>query len=41
MVRRVTEIEGGGQDALVKQVERMLFAEADGARSWCARRATA
>src|SRR5947199_9441416 len=32
MVRGVTEIEGGGQDALVKEVERMLFTEADGAQ---------
>ena len=32
MVRGVTEIEGRGQDALVKEVERMLFTEADGAQ---------
>jgi hypothetical protein len=32
MVRRVSEIEPGRQDALVKKVQRMLFAEADGAQ---------
>src|SRR5215470_6434050 len=32
MVRRVAEIEGGGHDALVEKMERMLLTEADGAQ---------
>src|SRR5215471_11068508 len=32
MVRRVAEVEGGGHDALVEEMERMLLTEADGAQ---------
>src|SRR5215468_2106243 len=32
MVRRVAEVEGGGHDALVKEMQRVLLAEADGAQ---------
>src|SRR5262249_24020743 len=32
MVRRVAEVEGGGHDALVEEMQRMLLTEADGAQ---------